>query len=73
MAYVSLENAAGKWLELLQRAANGEEVVITEEDQPFVKLSAAQHPLTPRKPGSAKGLIEMKGDFDEPLELKDYM
>ncbi len=68
MAYVSLEKAGEKWLELLQKAANGEEVVITRDNEPFVKLSAAKYPLTPRKPGSARGLIEMSDDFDEPLK-----
>lgn len=74
MAYVSLEKAGEKWPLLLQRAADGEEVVIIKDNEPFVKLSAAKHPLTPRKPGSARGLIKMSDDFDEPLEeFKDYM
>ena len=72
MAYVSLEKAGEKWPLLLQQAAKGEEVVITKNNQPFVKLSAA--PREPRQPGSAKGLIEMSDNFDEPLEeFKDYM
>ena len=74
MAYVSIEKAGEQWLELLQQAAKGEEVVITKDDQPFVTLSAAQPTLPYRQFGSAKGLVEMSDDFDEPLEeLKDYM
>ena len=73
MAYVSLEKAGEMWLELLQQAAKGEEVVITKDDEPFVKLSAAKHLRAPRQPGSARGLIEMSEDFDEPLEeFRDY-
>jgi hypothetical protein len=34
----------------------------------------AKNQLKERKPGSAKGLIKMAPDFDEPLEdFKDYM
>lgn len=74
MACISIEKAGEKGLELLQRAASGEEVVITKGDEPFVRLSTAQGSPVPRQPGSAKGLIEIHDDFDEPLEeFKDYM
>jgi len=41
----------------------------------FLKQKAkAKRKLEGRKPGTAKGLIKMAPDFDEPLEdFKDYM
>jgi antitoxin (DNA-binding transcriptional repressor) of toxin-antitoxin stability system len=71
---VTIAEAAEKLSDLIDAALRGEEVIITKGDRTFVKLT----PTTPVKPrpkfGSAKGLIEMSDDFDEPLEdFKDYM
>lgn len=57
---------------LLQQTLQGEEVIITSEGIPVARLSPAQ-PV--RKPGSAKGLLKMAPDFDDPLPetiLKDF-
>lgn len=59
---------------LLEQAAQGEEIVIIKNSQPFVKIM----PITQKQPhptfGSAKGLIEITDDFDEPLDdFKDYI
>ncbi|OQY46987.1 MAG: type II toxin-antitoxin system prevent-host-death family antitoxin [Candidatus Parabeggiatoa sp. nov. 2] len=53
---------------LLEQAARGEEVVITKDNQPFVKLVPINQNQPRPKFGSAKGLIEIADDFDEPLE-----
>ncbi len=54
--------------QLLQYALSGEEIIITRDNQPLLKL--VQFSPTPkrRKRGSAKGQIWMAPDFDEPLE-----
>ena len=74
MQEINLAEASKNLPELIEAAINGEEIVITKDEQPVVKLT----PVSPvkRRPlfGSAKGLITMSDDFDEPLEdFKDYM
>lgn len=74
MNSVTITEAAQKLPDLIDAALRGEEIIITDGDRSLVRLT----PTTPVKPsptfGSAKGLIEMSDDFDEPLEdFKDYM
>lgn len=74
MRQVTMEEAATSLAELIREAKGGEEVVIMENSYPVVKLVL----MAPegRKPqfGSARGLIEIRDDFDAPLdEFKDYM
>ena len=59
--------------ELFEETANDEEVIITQDDGSAFQIV----PLGQTKPqptfGSAKGLIKMSEDFDEPLEdFKGY-
>jgi len=73
MEAVDLDQAKARLSELIHNAIKGEEVVITENDQPVVRLV----PLTPapRRPqfGSAKGLITIGEDFGAPLpDFDDY-
>ena len=58
------------------RARTGEEVLITENDQPVARLIAAAPAVRqPRKLGTLKGtVLYMAPDFDAPLEdFKEYM
>ena len=75
MQQIDLEQAKDKFSELMDQVANGEDVVILKDEQPFVKLTTAiQGTKRPRKFGSAKGMIQIADDFDEPLEdFKEYM
>ena len=67
MHTVGLKEAAGRLAELIDEVANGEEVIITREDGSTFKIvSVAPVALYP-KFGSAKGLVKMTEDFDEPL------
>ncbi|MGZ3301585.1 MAG: type II toxin-antitoxin system Phd/YefM family antitoxin [Isosphaeraceae bacterium] len=76
MPTVTIEEAQNKLSELIHRLVPGEEVVITENDQPVARLARTE-PKTqwPCKAGSAKGTIHwMAPDFDAPLEeFKEYM
>ncbi|MDJ0509891.1 MAG: DUF2281 domain-containing protein [Crocosphaera sp.] len=67
MQQINLKEATGKLEELIQKASQGEEIIIISNDgKPFQILPLKSK--TPRpKFGSAKGLIEMSDDFDEPL------
>jgi len=59
---------------LLQSALRGEDVVITKNDQPVLKLVRVAQPQKRRQSGSAKGLISMSEDFNQPLEdFREYM
>ena len=68
-------NEAKKYLtDLIEVALGGEEVVITQDDQPVLKLVRILTPQMRRRAGSAKGLITMSEDFDAPLEdFQEYM
>lgn len=73
MQEITLAEASKNLPELIEAAISGEEIVITKDNQPVVTLT----PVSPKRRslfGSAKGLITISDDFDEPLEdFKDYM
>ena len=68
MYQIELEKAKAQIESLLQTALEGEEVVITQNEQPVLKLVSIPPAKSRRQSGSAKGLITMSDDFDEPLE-----
>lgn len=84
MSRVDLKNAKAQLDSLIRTALAGEEVILTENDKPILKLvriSSTFDPSNPfalhrrvppvkahRQSGSAKGLISVSDDFDEPLE-----
>lgn len=75
MQQITLAVASQKLAELIEAAINGEEIIITKDELPAVKLT----PVISKKKrpplfGSAKDLITISDDFDAPLEdFKDYM
>ena len=74
MYQIELEKAKAQIERLLQTALDGEEVVITQNEQPVLKLVSIASAKSRRQSGSAKGLITMSDDFDEPLEdFAEYM
>lgn len=64
---IHLENEERPLGELVEQTLGGAEIVITKNDQPVAKLVAIP-PRAPRRFGSARGLIEIGDDFDEPLQ-----
>jgi antitoxin (DNA-binding transcriptional repressor) of toxin-antitoxin stability system len=75
MQQITLAEASQHLPELVEAAMNGEEIIITKDEQPVVKLTLVTQ-KTKRPPlfGSAKDFITISDDFDEPLEdFKDYM
>lgn len=71
---VSLVEAAASLNDLVQAAIDGEEVILLNGDQPAIKFMPIAAIKLDRKPGSAKGLIWMSDDFDEPLEeFREYL
>ncbi len=74
MQQVALKEAETRLAELIEMAAVGEDVVITRDDGSGFKIIPFPHEKPYPKFGSAKGLIEMSDDFDEPLEdFEEYM
>lgn len=71
---IDLEKAKSQMESLIQAALGGEEVVITLDHEPVVRLVPIPKSNGRRKAGSAKGMISMSEDFEEPLEdFREYM
>ncbi|MEW6348119.1 MAG: DUF2281 domain-containing protein [Thermodesulfobacteriota bacterium] len=74
MTQVDIEQAGNRFLELIELALSGEEVIISRDRRPLVKLAPIRAQRQPRRFGSARGLITMTEDFDKPLEdFREYM
>nr|VFJ57206.1 MAG: Antitoxin component of toxin-antitoxin stability system, DNA-binding transcriptional repressor [Candidatus Kentron sp. DK]VFJ60413.1 MAG: Antitoxin component of toxin-antitoxin stability system, DNA-binding transcriptional repressor [Candidatus Kentron sp. DK] len=74
MHQLALREAETRLAELIGMVAGGEEVIIMGDNGSDFKLI----PFFRKKPipkfGSAKGLVEMSDDFDEPLDgFEEYM
>lgn len=67
MTQMPVEQAAIQLQELLEQVANGEQVVIIRPDGSAFQLVALHEQRKP-KFGSARGLIQIGDDFDEPLD-----
>jgi antitoxin (DNA-binding transcriptional repressor) of toxin-antitoxin stability system len=68
MHQVNLKEAQTQLVELIEEAASGEEVVITRSDGASFKIVQISKVVAIPKFGSAKGLVKMSDNFDEPLE-----
>jgi prevent-host-death family protein len=71
---ITLEEAQAKLKELIDNLAPGEEIVITQNQQPVAKLVSARPPQE-RQLGTLKGtVLYMAPDFNAPLEdFREYM
>ena len=67
MTHMDLDKAKDHLPELVEQAVSGEEVLITKDSQPLVRLVAVKALPRGRHFGSAKGLIVVAQDFDAPL------
>lgn len=72
---VRLTEASEELVQIAEAVLKGEEVVIFKDNQPVVKLVLLEpSQRRPAKAGSAKGLVWMPDNFDEPLEnFKEYI
>ncbi|MBW3569925.1 MAG: type II toxin-antitoxin system prevent-host-death family antitoxin [Gemmatimonadetes bacterium] len=71
---IDLTHAQTRLPELVRQAARGEDVILTDAGEAVAKIIPITRARGPRQFGSAKGLIHMADDFDEPLEeFEDYM
>jgi prevent-host-death family protein len=65
MAVFNIHDAKTQLSRLLERAAQGEEIVIAKSGRPIAKLVRVA--CEPRRPGRLKGRIRIDPAFDEPL------
>jgi prevent-host-death family protein len=76
MSTVSIDEAQTRLTELIHQLAPGEEVIITENNQPVARLVPAvgQSERKPRQLGTMRGsVLYMAPDFDAPFDFKEYM
>ncbi len=68
---ITVEEAQAKLPELIGKLAPGEEISITQDQQPVAKLIGDRTPARkPRVPGNCKGMITLLVEDDE--HLKDF-
>ena len=75
MSTISVQEAQNNLSELIHKLKPGDEVVITENNQPIARLVAQAPPLRKaRQRGSAKGKLVIHAPDDEHLEdFREYM
>lgn len=65
---VSIHEAKTHLSRLIQRALDGEEIVIAKRDEPMVRLEVIRETQAARRFGGLKSMVlEMGASFDEPL------
>jgi antitoxin (DNA-binding transcriptional repressor) of toxin-antitoxin stability system len=74
-ATITVEEAQAKLPELIGRLSLGEEIVLTQDQQPVAKLVGQwSSERKPRVPGNCKGVITLAVEDDEHLkDFEDYM
>jgi len=68
MKTVTMHEAKTHLSRLVREAVEGEEIIIARGRIPLVRLLPLIGPHEHRSLGTAKGLISIAEDFDEPLE-----
>lgn len=68
MTVFNVHDAKTHFSKLLERAMNGEEVVIAKAGKPVARLLPfVEENVSPRIPGIDKGRVTIMPDFDDPL------
>lgn len=66
MYEIDIKRAKAEANRLIETALEGQEIVITEDDKPVLRLVPVNG--VRRRSGSAKGQISISEDFDKPLD-----
>ncbi|HEX9269911.1 MAG TPA: type II toxin-antitoxin system Phd/YefM family antitoxin [Candidatus Limnocylindria bacterium] len=67
MGPVNIHEAKTHLSRLIARVARGEEIVVAKAGRPVAKLVPLRPRLARRVPGTARGKIVVRRDFDAPL------
>lgn len=70
---VNIREAQTNLRKLLSQALEGNEVIITEDNKPLVKLVSLSQPPKKRVAGLNRGKIWVGKDFDKPLSDKFWI
>jgi antitoxin (DNA-binding transcriptional repressor) of toxin-antitoxin stability system len=74
MERYSLREAQHRLRQLIDDARHGKTVLILDENEQAVQLVPVTTTQKPRKAGTARGLVKMAPNFDEPLaDFDEYM
>jgi len=65
--HVNIYDAKTRLSQLVDRAAEGEEIIIARSGRPVARLVAWRQPRSERKMGRLRGRIRIRRDFDDPL------
>jgi antitoxin (DNA-binding transcriptional repressor) of toxin-antitoxin stability system len=65
---VSIEHAAARLADLIGMLKPGDEIVLTDHDQPVARIVPNKPTNSIRKPGSCKGMLIINQDDDEHLD-----
>jgi len=66
-AIYNLYEAKTSLSRLVDRAASGEEIILSKAGKPLAKLVPFHRSPEPRQPGGWEGRIRISEDFDSPL------
>jgi prevent-host-death family protein len=64
---VNIHAAKTQFSRLVERAANGEEIIVARAGKPVARLMPLAAPVRRRRLGLLKGKIKIAPDFDAPL------
>ena len=67
MNQVNIHQAKTQFSRLVELAASGEEIIIAKSGKPVARLVAYAIKGAVRRPGSMRGKIRIKKNFDAPL------
>jgi len=67
MYMINIHEAKTHFSRLIDRIAQGEEIIIAKAGKPVARLVGYQQDQAPRRGGQWKGLVRIGDDFDEPL------
>ena len=71
---ITLSDAKARFSEIVDRAVNGEEFVVTRSGRAAVRISRFESSAQPRKLGDLAGQIRISEDFDEwPPDLRESL
>ena len=75
MTNITLEQAQARLPEIVRQLQPGEEITITDQEQPLAQVRRIPRTSWPCKAGSAKNsILRIAPDFDAPLdEFQEYM